>query len=1015
MSFRRSHRSHRSLSNSPASPTASPQRGGWFGAIASCAIAVTVTVVGTGLLAQHAGAAIAGETAKQPADWAGAKWIWLPGAQGSGFNYNQTVIARKKFTAHRAATATIRITADSFYRLEVNGTWVNDGPCRNWPEHYKFDAIDITSLVREGANELRVVGRYYGVGDFHRVPQRPGLLVDVELADASGKRSHVVSDGSWEMAEARAWLSNTPKVSIQMEPAEWYDARLEDNLRFRKAAIVADAEGGPWKDLQPRDVALMTRQPVVFKNWLGATVVKANALNFCLPAARLVNPGVIEANSTVSCASGMATLVEVATARTVQLQTEGFKLSVDGHVVADNKFALSPGKHVVLAFVRDVCGHEKEKSLRFLDPNGLKLSNPAKAGFENPWVFLRFGEYAFATNDILWMAFLGENRQVSETIGRYTRETDGLLTQVTDEASLKSRLGSRIEVLPSTTMFVQDSAWAFQHRQPVRKADALVHHPSGLIHNNSGEATVVEPAADGDVELLYDLGEQDCGYYDFEINAPAGVVVDVFSIEYIAPDGRLQHSWGNRNGMRYITREGVNRFTSLKRRSGRYVFLMLREQHKPVSVRGLRLIESTYPVTYVGSFSCSDSRLDKIWDISTRTLKLCMEDTYTDCPLYEQTHWVGDARNESLLAYGVFGATDLARRCINITAQSLDHYPIAGCQTPSCWDTLLPAWSFLWGISTWDYYWYTGDKEFLRSIYPAVIRNLRGAERFVDAKGLFSGAFWNLFDWTGADQSQKAVLHNNMFMVGAIDAALKEAAILGNDSDTAWLGSLRKRLVKGANDLWDNNRKSYPDSVHDDGSPSPSTCQHTSFLSLLYDVVPAEHAEEAKQNLLNPPEKMIRIGSPFAMLYLYETFEKLGMEDQIVREIYRNYLQMVEADATTVWESFPTGTTGSNGFPTRSHCHAWSSAPSRFLNRIILGVKETEAAAAKVTISPRLNGLEWARGTVATAKGPVRVSWRKQGDKLTVDYSAPEGVAVSFARNDSHQGLSLVVNGQDMK
>ena len=139
-----------------------------------------------------------------------------------------------------------------------------------------------------------------------------------------------------------------------------------------------------------------------------------------------------------------------------------------------------------------------------------------------------------------------------------------------------------------------------------------------------------------------------------------GVCVDIFGVEYIAPDGRIQHTDGNRNGMRYITRQGVNQFTSLKRRAQRYLFLTLRNQHAPVQIRNVHLVESTYPVNAIGSFACSDPRLDKIWEISTRTLKLCMEDTYTDCPLYEQTHWVGDARNESLFGYSVFGATDLA-------------------------------------------------------------------------------------------------------------------------------------------------------------------------------------------------------------------------------------------------------------------------------------------------------------------------------------------------------------------
>jgi len=172
------------------------------------------------------------------------------------------------------------------------------------------------------------------------------------------------------------------------------------------------------------------------------------------------------------------------------------------------------------------------------------------------------------------------------------------------------------------------------------------------------------------------------------------------------------------------------------------------------------LLESTYPVNAVGSFQCSDARLDHIWEISARTLKLCMEDTFTDCPLYEQTLWVGDARNESLFAYTTFGATDLARRCITLAGQSLERYPLAGCQVPSSWDCLLPAWSFLWGISVWDYYEYTGDRNFLQSVWGWVLGNLQGAEARLDERGLFSGPYWNMFDWAGIDDKHNTVLHN---------------------------------------------------------------------------------------------------------------------------------------------------------------------------------------------------------------------------------------------------------------
>ena len=48
----------------------------------------------------------------------------------------------------------------------------------------------------------------------------------------------IATDRSWQVAEAKAWQPNTPKVSIQMEPQELYDARLEDDLEQHVAKIV---------------------------------------------------------------------------------------------------------------------------------------------------------------------------------------------------------------------------------------------------------------------------------------------------------------------------------------------------------------------------------------------------------------------------------------------------------------------------------------------------------------------------------------------------------------------------------------------------------------------------------------------------------------------------------------------------------------------------------------------------------------------------------------------------------
>ena len=586
-----------------------------------------------------------------------AKWIWRDRQDCKA--YNQTIVARKTFRLDQPGAAVLRITADSFYRLMLNGRWVGDGPCRSWPEHFQYDVLDVTPYLRAGENEISIVARYYGVGDFHHVPKQAGLLAQLDVTEANGQTTSVATDGTWEMAEARAWIANTPKVSIQMEPAELYDARLDGSLVFTKAREFFATDGGPWKDLHPRDVAPMTRQPFPLKAFVAAKVVKCEGENFCLPAARLVNPGAIEANIHTSCACGMATLLDAPQGCSLDVQRDGMKVAIDGRQSPDNKFQLASGRHLVLAMADGVFGHNKERSVRFLNPKGFTLVNPREAKHDNPWCLLRFPEFAYVGQDLRWPAFQGEDAKLSSLVSGFDKASNGPLASVKTPDDFAAQLGSRCELMPTAEMFVRDVFWQFQHRQVVGDASALVHEPSALM-NEKPQPTTVLPSPDGDVELLYDLGQENVGYYCFDLVADAGVCVDIFGVEYIAPDGRIQHTGDNRNGMRYITRQGVNQFTSLKRRAQRYLFVTLRNQHAPVQIRNVHLVESTYPVHAIGSFTCSDPRLDKIWEISTRTLKLCMEDTYTDCPLYEQTHWVGDARNESLFGYSVFGATDLA-------------------------------------------------------------------------------------------------------------------------------------------------------------------------------------------------------------------------------------------------------------------------------------------------------------------------------------------------------------------
>lgn len=739
-----------------------------------------------------------------------------------------------------------------------------------------------------------------------------------------------------------------------MEPFEEYDARLSTVLDWQPAVEVKR----PGR-LLCRNTQLLTKKLRRPNGDPSVAYVKKSEPHWCVPVTQLAHGETIEANFHTSRPVSLSSTLTVRKKQQYNFGSNDWKVAVNGRLLKTGKITLVSGRHNVVFFCNSFYGHNKEIAFTWLNLKGW-----------GEWTVSMAATCLFRDSDVRWLTF--ENKAAKQVERRWLKAIEVY------------PWGFEICDVPEEQIFMEDVAAEFAARQP---------------------------AARGDTEYCFDFGEQTCGYFDFTIKADDGVMVDLNMVEYIASDGTIQHTLPfNRNGMRYITKRGVNRFTSLKRRAGQYLFVTIRNAESPVEIRSVRIMESTAPVMQVEVFKSSDPALNQIWKMSERTLKLCMEDTFTDCPLYEQTLWIGDARNEALYAFTAYGNYDVSARSLELGAQSLEKFPMVGCQVPSSWECQLPAWSFLWGMHVWEHYFHSGDKRFLKKLWPAVLKNLEGAEQFVDERGLFSGPLWNLLEWAPIDHDNETVLHNSMLWVGALQAAENCAEVLGKAAARKKMCARRKKLIRAINSFWDEGKGSYPDALLDkSGKPSSKVCQHTSMLSIMCGVATPQIRQTALSNLLNPPESMTTIGSPFAMQFMYETLEKNGEYDATIDSIRSKFQPMIDAGASTVWEMFAGSDFDTHGFPTRSHCHAWASSPIWFLNRIVLGIRQTQPGGKAFEISPWISGLKHASGSTATPKGAVHVDWKIKGDTLQINISAPKNTKVEMKSNESHLGFEIAV------
>jgi hypothetical protein len=379
-----------------------------------------------------------------------------------------------------------------------------------------------------------------------------------------------------------------------------------------------------------------------------------------------------------------------------------------------------------------------------------------------------------------------------------------------------------------------------------------------------------------------------------------------------------------------------------------------------------------------------------------------MEDTFVDCPAYEQVFWVGDARNEALVNYYVFGSLDIVKRCLKLVPGSKHLTPLYVDQVPSGWNSVIPNWTFFWVAACAEYAEHAGDASFADEIWPSVRFTLEHYLAKRDERGLLNMKGWNLLDWAPIDQPRDGVVtHQTMFLVQALRKAVELADAAGRaTAESEPFREAADALSQAINDhLWSEEKQAYLDCIHADGRRSGIFSMQTQVVAYLCRIAAGSRKERIEAYLVQPPEGFVRIGSPFMSFFYYEALALSGRYGHMLDDIRANYGQMIENGATTCWEMYP-NFAQNRANPdqlTRSHCHAWSAAPGYFLGESVLGVKRAAPGWSRATIEPNPSGLKWARGAVPLpAGGLIEVVWRIDGDNMTLKVSAPESVELDI-------------------
>lgn len=932
-----------------------------------------------------------------------ASWIW-GGEEESPRNEWRCFRGRFEAPAAFEGPVMLHVTADSRYVLFVNGVQVGRGPARSWPKEQFYDSYDIAHLLRPGtSNTIAALVLHFGVSNFYYLRGRGGLIAEVE----AGGHALAATDSEWRTERLGGQRANSPRMACQQAFAEVLDAReLEegwtepafDDGAWTRASVIGPAGTAPWTTLVERDIPFLTEEKLYPASILSLSRVKAPAYAAALDLRnQMVPESANHANRIEYCGylatlvtlerSGAVTLGFPVGARTGDVWVDGVKQTEWTGTQPERYYQLNlkAGEHLVVV---DVTGADHGGSYHFAVDGDVPfvLRSPAGDGGGGPLATI--GPFD-------WIELL--DHKPGRPMRRDHPDYLALPAAAPTAAALQA-YADWIRLLDPKLYSEQDvfgvNVWRTEVERkavPLSVQNAILPVP---------EPGMLPAFADGDCELVIDLGRERSGFIGFEIEAPAGTIVDAYGVEYLR-EGYVQHTYGLENTFRYVCREGRQTYLSPVRRGFRYLFLTIRGNREPVKLHEVFIHQSTYPVTDIGRFSCSDALLNEAWEISRHTTRLCMEDTFVDCPAYEQVFWVGDSRNEALVNYYAFGATDIVKRCLNLVPGSADETPLYLDQVPSAWSSVIPNWTFFWIVACREYADHTGDTAFAASIWPAVKHTLTHYLQHIDGDGLLNMAGWNLLDWAPIDQPNEGIVtHQNLFLVKALRESRMLARAAGAEREAEPFAESAERLAAAINaHLWDEERRAYIDCIHADGRRSDVYSMQTQVVAYLCNVAQAERLATIEGYLASPPPAFVQIGSPFMSFFYYEALELAGRHGQLLDDIRHNYGQMLRYGATTCWEMYPNFRENRSNpdMLTRSHCHAWSAAPGYFLGASILGVKRGAEGWRTVDVAPQPCDLTWAEGVVPLPQGGhVAVSWEIGPDRsLKLRIEAPDDVQVN--------------------
>ena len=496
---------------------------------------------------------------------------------------------------------------------------------------------------------------------------------------------------------------------------------------------------------------------------------------------------------------------------------------------------------------------------------------------------------------------------------------------------------------------------------------------------------------------IYDFGQNASGIVSIKVRGERGAHTRIIPGELIDSLGNVtQRSSGGPYEYNYIlngrgTEEWQPAFSYYGFRFADIEITEPEDLTDTTEILDVKLLHTRNSAPETGTFKCSDTLFNQIYDLIKWGIENNMASVATDCPhreklgWLEQTYLIGPSMHYNFDIHSFYSKIigDMSDSQLDdglVPDIAPEYVPFKDGFRDS------PEWGSASVIIPWQIYRWYGDTATLKIAYPMMKRYVAYLEGKLQ-DGILN---YGLGDWYDlgpnppgeAQLTPKGVTATSIFYYDLM-IMKKIAEFFGHESDVRKFSALAEKVQ-------DAFLVKY---FYTETALCASGSQTSYAMPLYTGIIPEKYKEKAFRNLTDSI-----IGNDYALTagdigyyFLVGILSKNGRSDILYRMNNRTdrpgYGYQLVHGATALTESWSARPELSNDHMMLGHLMAW------FFNGLGgIGQSDSSVAYRHVTLAPKpVEGMEWVKCSFHTPNGMISTNWKADGSTFRMDFSIPGG------------------------